>query len=105
MANDFTQSREMLKKHQTLHRYYQKQTKRNKNVALNKEEQDYILMDKKEADEAKRANMEQKRILKEERERQRIIEKLNEKDLRVQDGSDVSALTPHVLLTHSLFLV
>lgn len=60
--------------------YYQKQSKSSKNLALEKEEKELSLIYKREDEQARLAKMEQKRILNEEKERERLLLKIAEKD-------------------------
>jgi len=63
-----------------LKNYYQKQSKSSKNLALEKEEKELSLIYKREDEQARLAKMEQKRILNEEKERERLLLKIAEKD-------------------------
>jgi hypothetical protein len=73
---DFINSREQLRKHQNLNRYYQKQSKSRKDLAVTKEWSEYYLEEKKEAQSLKMEKMEEKRKTQELIDRERIEKRL-----------------------------
>ena len=91
-ANDFAKMQEMLKKHRALDNFYKKQTKVNQKKAESKEDRDYMLLYKKEDEQAKLAKMEKKRGTQQSKEREKIILKLAEKELRAEEAIETKSI-------------
>jgi len=90
VAIDYTNSNELLKKHRALNRYWHKQVKVKENTALSQEEKGYLLLYKKEDELAKKRKMELKRQVEADKEREKFINKMAEKEAKMHDVIGVS---------------
>ena len=82
IAQNFTHTREMLKKHQTLSRYYEKHQKSSKELAERKELREYYLDLEKEQDDEKKVKMNMVRTNKKKELEKRVEKRWIDKESR-----------------------